>query len=268
MRRSLLIGAGALCFESARLTLGAALAGCSAPTTGGERVRITTRVRSDLSATPTLVNAFGWRIDVTTAWLALERLYYVTGPAIGLAGDPRQTCGIAAAWAHPGHYDAGEVLAESLQPVAVDLLAKETRLGASDGVTGVVRSAVVAFGELPDHPGVAALLEGVARRDDQQVGFFARLERAAIVNPTSGLPEIEGCPLTGGAIEGDGDILLRVETAVWVDQIDFAELAAHPDAERVELEPDTPPHNAFRRGLGKAIAYRFGYSSLKYDGDE
>ena len=59
LRRSLLLGAGALCFESVRPALGAAYAGCSAPRTGGGRVRITTRVRSDLSTAPSLINAFG-----------------------------------------------------------------------------------------------------------------------------------------------------------------------------------------------------------------
>ena len=135
-RRSLLVGAGALSLEATRLGTGVLLAGCGAPSTGGERVAVETRGRSDLVSEPVLENALGWRIEVTTGRLALDHLYYVSGPAAGLVRRSNHSFDIPTAHAHPGHYDAGDVLAELPRPATLDLLAPETSLGQGRGVGG------------------------------------------------------------------------------------------------------------------------------------
>lgn len=254
-RRPLLALGGTLLFESTRLAAGA-LVGCSAPSTGGGRVTLTNLAGSDLSRSPAHDNAFGWRVEITAGKLALAHLYYVTGPAATLA---QRTLALPAAHAHPGHYAAGDVLGELGEQVTLDLLASPVTLAATPGVTGYARSAVVTFGELARENGAAVLVKGLATRGGEARRFSARVERAAIVNATSGLPEVEGCPLSGGRIRGDGNVQLEVHTALWVDQIDFSEVPASDDP--FQLEPDTPPHNAFRRGIQKAIAYQFSYSS-------
>jgi hypothetical protein len=258
-RRSLLVGAGALSLEATRLGSGVLLAGCGAPSTGGERVAIETRAKSDLVEGPVLENALGWSIELTKGRLALEHLYYVSGPPAGLVQRSIDAFGIRTAHAHPGHYDAGDVLAELPQPVTLDLLAPESSLGEGRGVTGPALSAVVTLGSLGgDDAALAAVIEGLASRDDAVISFRAEVERAAIQHPTSQLPEIDGCPLSGGPIESDGTVLLEVQVAVWLERIDFSEVPAAEEG-RTLLEPGMPPHNAFQRGLVKAIGYQFSY---------
>lgn len=256
----MLVGGGALAFEAARFGTAVVLSSCGEPSTGGKRVTITTRARSDISDNPVVENSMGWRIEVIHAELSLGYLYYVSGPPAGLAQQSGGLFSLPIAYAHPGHYDSGDVLGELQGPVRLDLLASETRLGEGGGVTGLARSAVVTLGTLEgDDATLAVVIEGVASQGDTAIPFRAEVERSAIDNPTSHLPEIDGCPLDGGEIQSDGTVLLEVSVAVWLDRIDFAEVSV-PASGVAVLEPDTPPHNAFRRGLAKAIGYHFGFS--------
>lgn len=257
-RRSLLAGGGAVTLEAARLGAGVLLGGCGAPSTGGERVTLTTRARSDISDNPVVANSLGWQVEVTRAELALEHIYYVSGPAAVLA-QSHGLFAVRSAHAHPGHYDAGDVLGELRGPLTLDLLAREARLGEGGGVTGRARSAVVALGSLGGDDGtLAVVLEGEASQADIAIPFRAAVERTAIENATSHLPEIAGCPLDDGEIESDTTVLLEVAVGVWLDQIDFAEISV-PESGLAVLELDTPSHNAFRRGIAKAIGYQFAF---------
>lgn len=256
-RRSLLAGGGAVTFEAARLGAGAFLGGCGEPSTGGQRVTLTTRARSDISDNPVVENSLGWQIEVTRAQLALAHMYYVSGPAAALARQPHGLFAIQSAHAHPGHYDSGDVLGELRGPITLDLLRNEAVLGQGGGVTGRARSAVVALGSLGGDDGtLAVVLEGKASQADIAIPFRAAIERTAVENPTSKLPEIAGCPLNNGEIEGDTTVLLEVGVAVWLDRIDFAEVSV-PESGLALLELDTPPHNAFSRGIAKAFGYQF-----------
>ncbi|HEY6728849.1 MAG TPA: hypothetical protein VI197_32785 [Polyangiaceae bacterium] len=259
-RRPLLVAGGALTLEAARLGTAVGFGSCGAPSTGGARVTLTTRARSDISDNPIVETSLGWRIEVTHGELSLDHLYYVSGPPAGLARRSNGLFSTPSAHAHPGHYDSGDVLGELQGPVSVDLLAGETTLGEGGGVTGVARSGIVTFGSL--HGGddaLAIVIEGVAAQGDAVIPFRAEVERSAIDHPTSHLPEIDGCPLDDGEIAGDGTVLLEVKVAVWLDRIDFAEVNV-PESGLAALEPDTPPHNAFRRGIAKAIGYQLGFS--------
>lgn len=259
-RRSLLVAAGAFTFESARLGAAVVLTACGEPSTGGGRVRLTTRARSDISDNPVVETSLNWRIEVTHGQLSLDYLYYVSGPPAGLARQSHGPLSIPSAHAHPGHYDSGDVLGELQGPVTFDLLAGETTLGEGGGVTGRARSGIVTLGSLGgDADELAVVIEGVASQGEIVVPFRAEVARSAIDNPTSHLPEIDGCPLDAGEIESDGTVLLEVQVAVWLDRIDFGEVGV-PESGLAVLEPDTPPHNAFRRGLAKATGYHFGFS--------
>jgi len=249
--------------QAAQLGAGVVLGACAGPNTGGKRVTVSTRARGDIAEHPVVENSLGWSIEVTRARLALDYLYYVSGPPAGLVRRDdffSSSIAISTAHAHPGHYDSGDVLAELQGPVTLDLLAPETTLGEGAGVTGLALSAIVTLGSLGgDDETLAVVLEGVASQGEITVPFRASVARAAIDNPTSHLPEVDGCPLDDAEIEGDGTVLLEVGVAVWLDNIDFAEVSV-PESGVAELEPETPPHNAFRRGIAKAIGYQFQYS--------
>ena len=258
-RRSFLAGTGTLAFEATRLGAGVVLSACSDPSTGGRRVSITTRARGDVSDNPVVETSLGWQVEVTRGKLALDYLYYVSGPPAGLAHRWDDLFSIKSAHAHPGHYDSGDVLAELQGPVILDLLAGETTLGEGGGVTGQALSAVVTLGSLGgDDATLAVIVEGVASKGELTIPFRAEVERAVIDNPVSHLPEIDGCPLEDGEIEGDGTVLFEVGVAVWLDRVDFAEVSV-PESGLAVLQPNTPPYNAFRRGLEKALGYHFSF---------
>jgi hypothetical protein len=220
---------------------------------------VTTRARSDISDNPVVENSLGWQIEVTHGEVSLDYLYYVSGPPAGLARQSNGLFSIPSAHAHPGHYDSGDVLGELQGPVTLDLLARETTLGEGGGVTGLARSGIVTLGSLGgDDDSLAVVFEGVASQGDTTIPFRAEVERSAIDNPTSHLPEIDGCPLDDGEIASDGTVLLEIKVAAWLDRIDFAEVRI-PESGLAVLEPDTPPHNALRRGIAKAIGYHFRF---------
>ena len=250
-----------LALEAMHLSAGAVVSGCGEPSTGGKRVTITTRARGDVAKRPRVETSLGWSVEVKRARVALDYLYYVSGAPAGLVRRSDGIFSIPVAQAHPGHYDSGEVLGELQGPVTLDLLAPEQTLGEGAGVTGLALSAVVTLGSLGgDDETLAVVLEGVASQGDTAIPFRATVERAAIDNPTSHLPEIDGCPMEAADIEGDGTMGLEVAVGVWLDNIDFSEVSV-PESGLAVLEPDTPPHNAFRRGIAKALGYRFEYSA-------
>jgi hypothetical protein len=111
---------------------------CSSPETAGQRIDVATRIEGEASARTGFENAFGWTIELSRARVAFEHLYYVTGESVGASRAWNPLVGMA--HAHPGHYDAGEVLAEMGEHVVVDLLARGAELGAREGVTGSAHS--------------------------------------------------------------------------------------------------------------------------------
>ena len=247
--------------------------GCSAPRTPGRRIRLETQVAA---APDTFVNDFGWKVELSSAMVAFSHLYYVTGEPVG-ASSWFSRVFIPSAHAHPGHYNAGDILGEMPDTARIDLLARTTHLGSNEGVTGEARSAVVAFGTLEgsstdtDLDGGTAqpvlFVEGRATMDEQRLRFRASADVADLLNPESDLPEIAGCPFAG-ALDGDGTVVCRVEPAVWLDQVDFSTLDAPPDAasrdepasaQVVNLARGTQAHNAFTRGAKKAMAYSFEF---------
>lgn len=239
------------------LLCAAVLLGCSAPETSGSRIAVGTRIQGERTLAQGFRNDFGWSIELTRARVALEHLYYVTGDAVGTeaAWNPF----VRAAYAHPGHYDAGEVLAEMNEHVVVDLLDDPVTLAPREGVTGTARSAVIAFGTLPR--GAATIdIEGTASTDDRELSFRATVQPEALLHPTSDLPEVEGCPFKG-ELTANGLVTAELRTSVWLDQVDFSGIESA--LEQVELEPGTEAHNALVRGVRKAIAYSFSFESEK-----
>jgi hypothetical protein len=236
---------------------------CSAPETGGSRIEVATRIQGEAAARDGFENAFGWRIELSVARVAFAHLYYVTGESVGSLGAWNPF--VAVAHAHPGHYDAGEVLAEMGGHAVVDLLGGPESLGAREGVTGAVRSAVVTFGTLSSANSDAGAdanvleLEGVARSNASTVQFEASVAANDLLHVASDLPEVEGCPFVG-ELATSGTVTCEVLVSVWLDQVDFA--GFEPDQEtRVELERGSEAHNALSRGVRKAVAYSFSFES-------
>lgn len=249
-----------------------ALAGSSGGCSGSaseERVRLRTKVA--VHGSPTFDNALGWHVELDGAWLSIGSLRLLEGAPLGLR-TPRSRSLldllVKTAHAHPGHYHEGAVLAEMLSPQSVDLL-ETTELDGAEAVTGAPLSgqlvltspAIGAHAELLDEAVVR--LEGVARPTDPDVDDeprrFVATASVAELGGSMGIVEITGCPYDGGPIRAAGTMLLGVDVALWLDQVDFTGIA--PEASAVSLSTDARAHNGFLRGLAKAAAYRFDLQS-------
>ncbi len=137
-----------------------ALEACSADdTTSGKRVVLRTRIELSSPSAVSFENGLGWHVTLERALIATGKLGYFDGvpplaqrgPAPSLGGQPLRPVlgelfGLGLAWAHPGHYQAGNALGEMLEPWSIDLLDGESELGDGDGVTGTYRSARFSFG--------------------------------------------------------------------------------------------------------------------------
>jgi hypothetical protein len=150
------------------------LEGCSdgESGTGGKRVELRTEVSVD-EADRSFDNAFGWSVQLDTAWIAGGELYYFdSAPAIlasaasqswwdtpqklveSTAHEPKRDAaqkswqnwpqwllGVGDALAHPGHYQVGDALGQMVEHWSADVLAGKQTLPNGEGVTGTYRSA-------------------------------------------------------------------------------------------------------------------------------
>jgi hypothetical protein len=232
--------------------------------TTGKRVVLTTRVEVSEGATSEFTNAFAFAINLDRVLVSVGELRYFEGEPIGQRAP--SLFGIRSAWAHPGHYQAGDELGEMLEPEAVDLLASPTELTLGEGVTGQYRSAWFTFhapptGSLADElDGAVVLVSGEARGPERTLTFVASATQDQVLD-TYGEPIVTGCPFEDGNVTGDGTITLIIDPVLWLDQVDFArvpETETEPDTVIV-LDPAEAPHQAFVRGLRKAAAYSFSY---------
>ncbi|MCA9598544.1 MAG: hypothetical protein KC776_34775 [Myxococcales bacterium] len=239
-----------------------ATAACSSDTateTSGARVTLKTRVVAN--GVDAFTNDYGWTVNLSRALVSTGPLYYFEGAPLEASW-----WGIRPAYAHPGHYQAGQTDGEMLTEWSVDLLAGPASLADGNAVTGTVRSATFSFnpptaGPVKDQlDGHVVLLEGMAQKDDDSRLFRAVADEAELLN-AEGKPLVEGCPFESGAIGNSGTVTLTIDVPLWLDQVDFEQLVPSTNGEPVSFEPDSIVDKAFLRGLKKAAAYHFSYGA-------
>ena len=104
--------------------LPALAAACGSPSTTGQTVTLHTRLDTDLPADRTITTDLGWTVTVKTLRAASGAFYYFDGePAFTMATRRSRwrravdtLSPIGTAWAHPGHYVAGNARGEMLTP--------------------------------------------------------------------------------------------------------------------------------------------------------
>jgi hypothetical protein len=241
-----------------------ALVQCGVPdATGRHRTSFPVTVRGVNTADAT--TSVGWRLTFERAAVALGPVRWYEGePLFGRVFRrvwPRAWSGIGVAHAHPGHYVAGEALADITEQRVVDLLVRAgVELRPADGVTGDANSATVEL-RAPSAtlgPSGAALLpsggtlwvRGVAQRGAETVRFEGGLSLDVAV---TGIP-------ARGPIAADGTTrwALAVDVAAWLDRADFSTLPPPASADGYAVIPESSQvHNALYRGATSGGAYRF-----------
>ncbi|MES1173280.1 MAG: hypothetical protein ABUL62_03045 [Myxococcales bacterium] len=254
------------------------LSGCSsssADSTTGKRVVLHTNLTANSIVKSTFTTGFKWDVTLTKASLAVSAFYYFDGPpptALFKVPRRKRTFGervsnflVGTAFAHPGHYQAGTALGESIlpKPIAFDLFTEgPVALNDGDGVTGVYRSArfvlpttAPADAALSGHLAVA---EGTALKHDDATAepIYFRLiadydDIAMNVNDGA----VDGCVLDETTVTSDGTITVEIEPTVWFNLVDFSKIdAGSADSPTEARSP------GFSQGLTELSAYHFSYS--------
>ncbi len=258
-RRVVLVSGGSALAYAGSLAVGL---GCSVET-GGGRATLSTRVKP-VSKEP-FTNAYHWTVRLQHAYLSIGSLTYFEGDALGFRRLFRALA-TPTAHAHPGHYQAGGVVAEMLDAQSVDLTSGITELGASRGILETARSARLTFAAPPAPPfareldGAVVRVSGQAESGDTRVHFSSSIF-ATDLDAASERPDVEGCPFSNGALEETGVVTLSVDLELWFDQVDFADVAPGTSEEPTELVSDGRARRALVRGITKAAAYQLTFTA-------
>jgi len=272
-RAPLRAAALALLGSAAALVMALGVEACGSDSgTSGARVALATRVTLADGAL-SFETAQGWSVTLTRAVISTGPFYYFDGapPLVRLEGQPlwqraAAVLGVRRAFAHPGHYEAGEALGQMLDPWSVDLLAGPADLPMGEGVTGLYRSASFSFtsppegpmaGELASH---AAVVEGLAERAGEAPRRFRAIADLADVERSAANGYVDGCQFDELDVEGDGLVTVAITPKVWFDLVDFSELAPTADDSAPEFPLDSQPKIAFSLGLAQLSAYEFSFA--------
>lgn len=187
-------------------------------------------------------NDFGWTVTFSEATLPIETLRFYTGKVLLSRRFDPWSWVVGTAWAHPGHYVAGEALGEILAPKTIDLLAPAPQvLGVANATTGEYGSLEFKIGA----PGIH--LKGSATKGPDTVRF----DSTAFV-PARAIEGIKFDHLLGAQT---GAVRVAVDLADVVARCDFAR-AGTAGADGVAVFAlDQEAFNGFARGVQDTGAY-------------
>ena len=257
------------------LGLALCIEACGAGEAAGQRIALATRLEP-VSGAESFTTAMGWNVTLSRAMMSTGPFYYFDGapPVVQSSRQRAQerwaaargALGLSDAFAHPGHYEAGEALGQMLQPWSVDLLAGAADLPAGEGVTGLYRSASFSFTAPPEGPlagdlnGHAVIVEGTAAREGTLPVRFVATADLSDIERSAANGYVDGCQFDELDIQGDGLVTVQVTPKVGFDLVDFSELVPAGD-QPVEFPPDSQPKIAFALGLAQLSAYEFSFSA-------
>lgn len=249
------------------MALAAGVLGCGDPT---EAVRVQLPVMVDASGLAPVTTDLGFTVELTEARLAFERLVFTVAGEVH-AGSLMRTLGdalVPSAYAHPGHYEGGEVTGELPGAFVVDWAKDDGRvLGEATLIAGAYTASNFTFARADAEQlaaedmmlGHTAVLSGTAARGETQIAF------TVIVDAPEGRVLV-GAPFEAEVGEGStGTLRLQLdltdplEADTLFDNLDFSLLDEDGDGALV-LGPDRPQgeeaYNLIRRTLLTHDHYR------------
>ncbi|MFO0723941.1 MAG: hypothetical protein U1E65_09180 [Myxococcota bacterium] len=250
----------------------ALLSACGGGTTG-KVITLHTKLKTDLVADRSFGTDDGWTVTLSKAQIATGALYYYDGAPAFTAVKPslwhqflENFEPIHAAYAHPGHYQAGDALGEVLEPFSADLLSgAAVDLPDGDGISGAFRSGTFSFAAPTAGPAAAELMghiawiEGQAQKESKTVYFRATLDLADLER-TAAQGAISGCRFTPAEVSDDGTVTITVRPKIWFDLVDFAPLPEGSPEAPTPLPEDSTARIALALGLGQLSAYSMEYA--------
>lgn len=275
-RRAVRVGVLSVLTSAGALALSLCIEACSSGETSGARVVLDTRVELAPNG-QSFTTARGWDVSLSRVLISTGPFYYFDGapPVVQVAPGASKdvwpalldVLGPSEAFAHPGHYKAGDALGQMLDAWSIDLLAGVADLPAGDGVTGTYRSASFSFTSPPEGPlasamqAHAAIVEGAAGRPGQAPFRFVATADLADIERRAADGYIDGCEFQELDIQESGRVTVRVNPKVWFDWVDFAELEAATGSTPRAFPEGSQPEVAFALGLAQLSAYAFSFSA-------
>ncbi len=246
----------------------------SSSDTTGRRIVLETKITAGAEATKAFTNSQGWSVSLNKLVLSTGPFYYFDGATIFSRTFPvkkspldrvEEWMGIRVAYAHPGHYIAGNARGQMLIPSSVDLRAGDSDLARGEGVTGIVRSATFSYstpatGPLASELGVhVAVIEGTATKGGDSRSFRAEIEASDLANTKNALA-IEGCPFNEADMQADGTVTVNIKLPLWFDQVEFDSVPQSTDGKPVVIPASAIARNELVRGMKAGDGYVFSYS--------
>jgi hypothetical protein len=216
------------------------LVGC-----GGSTTQVRRSFPVEVVATlPSTALESGWTVSDVTGTAQVSGLRFYEGRVLVARGFNPLDLIIAPAYAHPGHYVAGEARAEVLAPLEVDLASRDVKeWSLANGVTGNYGSAELLFGA------TAMRVRGTATKGATNLRF----DTGAVSLPK---------PLQGLRFEYDmttdpGRVRLEIDLGTLLSRVDFSAAGAMPGPDGVlTFSPSSPAFNGFERGVTDTSSYR------------
>lgn len=242
-----------------------------------KRVVLRTTVSTDPASLTQFTTNFGWNVSLERAAVGIGALYYFNGPPAfaRLERKPSMWQRASAlfegtAYAHPGHYQAGDALGQMLTASSYDLMSPVAApLADGEGVTGQFRSARFVFASLVTGPAAEALgthvayARGTAEKADGSSVAPIHFEIAADfadVAKQAAKGEIDGCSFSEVQVKADGTVHLVIRPAVWFNLVDFSDVAPGTADAPTVLSLAAKSGIGFVNGLTQLDAYTFTYS--------
>lgn len=255
------------------------LSGCSsdsADSTTGKFIVLHTKLAANPVFQTTFTTGFKWDVTLTKAKVSVSAFYYFDGPPPTASfkvpkhrrgfGERISNFFVGTAFAHPGHYQAGIALGESIlsEPIAFDAFTDGAlNLNDGDGVTGVYRSARFVLPQTPPEDDVLdghlAVAEGKAIKHGDATAepiYFRLIADYADIAMNVNEGAIDGCVLDETSVTGDGTITVEIEPTVWFNLVDFSKIDAGTSDSPTETRSP-----GFSLGLTELSAYHFSYSN-------
>ena len=244
---------------------------CGSDRTSGRQVTLRTQVQADPEVTGELTTGTGWSVRLTRAAVSLGALYYFDGEPVFARKRQRSVgerivalLGPSVAYAHPGHYVAGMAVGQMTVPAFAELMTGPTMLPAGEGISGQYRSARFVLAAPSSESARSALgtsvavLEGVARRAEQTVYFKLTADLADVAHGAREA-NVDGCPFDEADVADDGLVTVHIKPRVWLDLVDFSEVAPGSADAPTEVPRGQTAQLAFALGVAQLSAYRFSF---------
>jgi len=239
------------------------VAHCGDDTTGRSRITVDAVMRGTDAM---LTTSTGWAVQVEEARIVVGPLRWYEGTALFGRSLLERALGISVAYAHPGHYVAGEALADITNRRVVDLLQPGgVSLTQGNGVTGLAQSAAIELRPAEATLADAATLHGgtlylraTATKDGRTVRFDCA---PALTHVVQGIPAI-------GDMNQPGRWDITVDVGAWIDRSDFSMVPEPATPGAVVTLGEGQPLNAVTRTAPAASGFRFTWvpTSASADG--